>query len=247
MYQNETPKSEPVFNLPTVIVALGLILVAVHLVRTYLLTMQQDFLGLLLFAFWPVRYVEHEIVSMAWPGGDITKISSFLSYCFLHGGFNHLFFNVIWMAAFGTALARRFGTARFLIFSAICGVAGAAAHLAAYWGDSAPLIGASAAISGQMSGSIRFVFEMGGPLGAFRSGSPHAYNVPASPLVESFSNPQVLGFVAVWFGINLLFGLWSAPLAGEGANIAWQAHVGGFVAGLILFRFFDPVKRYHPQ
>ncbi len=57
---------------------------------------------------------------------------------------------------------------------------------------------------------------------------------------------RVLIFLVVWFGINLLFGLGSMPLAGEGQMVAWQAHIGGFVAGLLLFSWFDPKPEF-PQ
>jgi membrane associated rhomboid family serine protease len=50
-------------------------------------------------------------------------------------------------------------------------------------------------------------------------------------------------FLLVWFGINFLFGIISLPIAGEGGSVAWEAHIGGFVAGFLLFSLFDPVPR----
>ena len=47
----------------------------------------------------------------------------------------------------------------------------------------------------------------------------------------------------MWFGLNLLFGLGSPTLMGAGQSVAWEAHIGGFLAGLLLFSFFDPVPR----
>ena len=88
-----------------------------------------------------------------------------------------------------------------------------------------------------------FVFELGGPLGAIRSGDSRAYFVPAQPLAECFRNQQVLVFTGVWFGLNLMFGLMSGPLAGQPASVAWQAHIGGFIAGLALVPFFNPVPQ----
>jgi membrane associated rhomboid family serine protease len=52
----------------------------------------------------------------------------------------------------------------------------------------------------------------------------------------------VLIFIAVWFGVNLIFGLGAISLTGGEQAVAWQAHVGGFLAGLFLFGWFDPVK-----
>jgi membrane associated rhomboid family serine protease len=53
----------------------------------------------------------------------------------------------------------------------------------------------------------------------------------------------VLGFLAVWFGVNIIFGVGSIAIGVEGGTVAWQAHIGGFLAGLILFSLFDPVPR----
>ena len=75
------------------------------------------------------------------------------------------------------------------------------------------------------------------------SASPRTRDrVPAAPLLVALRNPRVLTFLVVWFGLNLLFGLGSVPLAGESQTVAWEAHVGGFLAGLLLFSAFDPVE-----
>ena len=155
--------------------------------------------------------------------------------------FAFLLVNCLWLVAFGSALARRFGAVRFLAFSAAGAVAGAAIHLALHFGDMVPVIGASAAISAQMAAAARFVFQTGAPLGAFRAPDDRAYRVPALTLAETVRSPRPMIFVGVWFGINLLVGLGSASIIGGGEVIAWEAHIGGFLAGLFLFRFFDPV------
>ncbi|MEM5582372.1 MULTISPECIES: rhomboid family intramembrane serine protease [unclassified Roseibium] len=242
--EREQPSEPPIFNLPTVIVWLGGVMVAIHLLRSLVLPGGWDNLVVYLFAFWPVKYAAFSSLT---PVEVASSIWGFVSYGFLHGSAMHIIFNLLWMAIFGTAVARRFGAGRFLVFSALCAVGGALAHLATNWGDTAPMVGASAAISGQMAAALRFVFELGGPLGAFRSSDRRAYLVPAQPLSECLRNQQVLVFVGVWFGLNLLFGLMSGPLAGQPASVAWQAHIGGFVAGLALFPFLDPVpqRRLH--
>ncbi len=239
------PVKEPMFNLPRVIVALALVFIAVHLVRNYVLTPEAQWKTLLLFAFWPVRYLSEVMEANVWPAGQASAVWSFLTYGFLHGSLEHLGFNVFWMAAFGSAVARRFGALRFLFLSAICAVAGAAVHLGVYWGEEYPVIGASAAVSGQMAASLRFIFEAGGPMGAFRRHDKAAYAVPARSLSAALSDRRVLTFILVWFGLNFLFGVFPAVIAGEGVSIAWEAHVGGFVAGLLLFPLMDPVARHY--
>jgi membrane associated rhomboid family serine protease len=154
----------------------------------------------------------------------------------------HLGFNAIWLLAFASPVARRFGAVRFVLFFAVTIAAGALAYLLVHAGTLAPMIGASAGISGMMGAAARFVFEPGGSLDMWHGDRANADRVPAAPLPVALRNPRVLTFVGVWFGLNLLFGLGSVSLTGDNQSIAWEAHVGGFLAGLLLFSLFDPVK-----
>lgn len=234
------PSQPPAINLPPVIVWLSVLLIGLYCIPEYLLPRAWNFELLKLMAFWPVKFA----VFWQLPTIDMaSSIWSFVSYSFLHGGTMHLLFNLLWMAIFGSAVARRFGAGRFLLFSALCSIGGAGAHLATHWGEAIPMVGASAAISGHMAAAIRFVFEIGGPLGAIRRTDQAGYFVPAQPLAVCFRNQQVLVFVGVWFGLNLFFGLMNSGFGGQTASIAWQAHIGGFVAGLALFPLIDPVPQ----
>lgn len=236
-------KREPLFNLPTIIVAILAVLAAIHGVREWLLTQQQDIWVLLDFAFIPARYDASPVPGGVFPGGSGAEVWSFFTYALLHGSWMHLIVNAVWLMAFGSPLARRFGTVRFLLFFAVTAAAGAAMHLVTNGGSIAPMIGASASISGAMAATMRFAFQRGGPLGMWRGTDDDAFRVPALSLAGAFSDPRVLLFVGVWFGINILFGLWSSPLTGSDEVVAWQAHIGGFLAGLLLFSWFDPPLR----
>lgn len=241
-WQPLEPPREPAVNLPPVIIGLSLIMIVVHLVRFYVLSPAQDDNVLLYFAFIPLRYAP-AYFDVTVPGGWAADIWTFVTYSFLHGSATHIIFNLLWMVVFGSPVAWRFGAVRFLIFSAVCAAAGAGLHLLFHFGEPVPVIGASAAISGHMAASLRFIFELGGPLGSLRRNNRQDYLVPAQPLVRSLMHPQVLAFIVVWFGLNLASGLWGGALLGAGSEIAWQAHVGGFIAGLVLFHLFDPVAR----
>lgn len=233
-------KSEPLFNVPTVIVALIAVLAMIHGVRDLMLDQEQDIWVLLHFAFFPARYESSGVLDGLLPGGFAADIWTFFSYAMLHGSWMHLGVNGVWLLAFGSAVARRFGTTRFLAFFAVTAAAGAAMHLLTNAGSQAPMIGASASISGAMAAAMRFAFQRGGPLGGFRGGDDAAFRVPALPLIQVFSDARVLAFLAVWFGVNILFGLGSQSLTGGDEVVAWQAHIGGFLAGLVLFSWFDP-------
>ncbi len=234
-------KREPVFNVPGVIVALLAAMVAIHAVRTLLLPPAASNDLLWLFAFDPLRYGGQLLPAGGLPGGLGAQVWTFVTYSLLHANWTHLGVNAIWFVPFGTAVARRFGATRFLIFFAVTAAAGAIAHLIAYAGENAPVIGASAAISGTMAAAMRFAFQRGGPLSFWRTGSDADYRVPAVPLMRALREPAVIVFLVVWFGLNFVFGLWASPLIGQNEVVAWQAHIGGFLAGLLLFPWFDPV------
>ena len=232
---------EPVFNIPGVVLGLLAVMAAIHVVRTLLLSPAASIDVLLLFAFDPIRYGGGVLPAGGMPGGFGAQVWTFVTYAFLHANWTHFGVNAIWFLAFGTAVARRFGTARFLVFFAVTAAAGAIAHLFAYAGQHAPVIGASAAISGTMAAAMRFAFQRGGPLSFWRTGSEADYRVPAVPLMRALREPAVIVFLLVWFGLNFVFGLWASPLIGQNEVVAWQAHIGGFLAGLLLFPWFDPV------
>jgi membrane associated rhomboid family serine protease len=229
------------FNVPTVVLAILAVLFFIEAVREWALTEEQNLDVLLYFAFIPARYDASLLGQETFPGGDGPKIWTFLTYAFLHADFTHVFVNSIWLLPFGAAMARRFGALRFLGFFAVTAIAGSALHLVTHWGELLPMIGASAAVSGLMAGSLRFIFQAGGPLAMFRTGDEAAYRVPAAPLLVALRDSRVVIFLVAWFGLNLLFGIGSTTFPGFEQAIAWQAHIGGFLAGLILFALFDPV------
>jgi membrane associated rhomboid family serine protease len=233
--------SEPIFNVPAAVTAMIAVLALIHGVREFVLSPEADNDVLRLFAFIPLRYVSTPLADSGWPGGRWADAWTFITYAFLHGDWVHLGLNAVWLLAFGTPVARRFGALRFLAFFAVTAAAGAAVHLIVYWGQPVPVVGASAAISGFMAAAMRFAFQRRGPL-ALIGRDDDAYRVPALPLSAVLRNGRVLTFLVVWFGLNLLFGLGSLSIDGGEQAIAWQAHIGGFLAGLIAFSAFDPVK-----
>ena len=233
--------SEPIFNVPPVVLATVAALVIVHVVRVLMLSLDGENNFLLLFSFIPARY-DDLLAGEPVPGGWAAGIWTFVTYSLIHADLMHLGLNAIWFLPFGTALARRLGPARFVTFLLVTAVAGAGAHLLTHLGEVFPMVGASAAISGTMAGTMRFAFQRGGPLTQWRHQDEDSYRVPAASLAESFRDPRFLLFLGAWFGVNALFGVGGLQLE-TGQTVAWQAHIGGFLAGLLLFSLFDPVER----
>ena len=232
---------EPILNVPAVVVVLLAMLAAVHGVREWLLSVNDDRLLLLTFAFIPVRYEPSMLLGGVLPGGFGAQIWTFFTYALLHADLMHLGFNSLWLLAFGSPVARRFGATRFLAFVMVTVAAGALVHLATHPGARIVMIGASAAVSGMMGAAARFAFQPGGSLDFWRGHAGDPDHIPAAPLSAALRNPRVVVFVGVWFVLNLLFGIGSLSITGYEQNIAWEAHVGGFLAGLLLFSLFDPV------
>lgn len=223
-------QSEPVFNLPAVVLCIVGICVAVHAVRVYVLSADQDFELVLRTAFLPIRYSGRFAL-------DFYAFSSPFTYTFLHGGLAHLAVNMVWLAAFGSPLANRLGALRFSLFFAATGVAAAFFFWAIHPLTQSPLVGASGAISGMMGAAARFGFSID------RSSGKPAFAGAPLPMGAVFRSRGVITFLAVWMVINLVTGL-IGFVPGNEDQIAWEAHVGGFLAGFFGLRLFDRRPRY---
>ena len=235
---------EPILTLPGALTAYIALIAAIHL--RVLLPVEFENWTIDVFGFIPKRY-DSTLLNITFPGGAGAKVWTFVTYSLLHANLSHIGFNVLWLLPFGSALARRFGAVRFFLFMAVTAAAGAVAHLVTHEHAIAPMIGASASVSGAMAAAIRFAFVRGSFLSFRRGDADAAARVPALSLGRALRNARVLGFLAVWFGVNIIFGLGSISIGTEGASVAWQAHIGGFLAGLMLFSLFDPVPRATPH
>jgi membrane associated rhomboid family serine protease len=214
---------QPFLRAPAATLVLIGILVLAHLLRVLVSpTMSNSIIGR--FAFIPALY-SHAFLAAHHvdPGTAFDQALPFVSYIFLHADWTHLAINCIWLLPFGSVVARRFGAPLFFLFFLLCGIAGAATHLAFNWGSPGPVIGASAAVSGLMAAAFRM-------MSVSRAGSPEL-----APL----TSPRVLVWTAVWAGINVIAGVTGLGAGTEVRLVAWQAHLGGYLAGLLLAGPFD--------
>lgn len=224
------PGHEPFFNIPNVVLAMLLVMVAIQVAMDSLLPQKAVLEIILQGSFIPQRYS----VPVAGQAGPY--FWSPLTYSLLHGGYAHLALNSFWLAAFGSIVARRIGWLRFLIFWFGSALASAALFLVFHWGDQTIMIGASGVVSALMGAAARFAF---GPGRGFRRDQAHLN--PRLSIVHSLSNRTVVAFLAVWFGINLLTAVGFSFGIADSA-IAWEAHVGGFLFGFLAFSLFDPIR-----
>jgi membrane associated rhomboid family serine protease len=216
---------EPMFNLPGIVLAIIGLCAAVYLLQFHVLDDSQNYVLLYDAAFIPALYTGQY-------GFDWFMLTRPFTYTFLHGSFAHIAVNMVWLAAFGPPLANRFGAARFAFFFAMTGLAAAAFFFIIHPFMEAPLVGASGSISGMMGAAARFGFQMD------RSAGRSAFSGRPLPFSMVLRSRSVVAFLAVWMIINLVTGIVGMG-AGESSQIAWEAHIGGFLVGFFGLKLFD--------
>ena len=233
---------EPIFNIPGAVTVVIALIVGVHVILTTLMPLQQGNLWTLRMAFIPTRFSPE---GAAFPGGEWARYWQFFSHQIVHADWLHVGLNCAWLLAFGSGIARRAGNARFLAFSLVCGVAGILTFWALNQNVTVPVIGASGAVSGMMAGALRFVFSA--QIEAKRRGHPVPIeSVPLASIFQLARIPAVVLLVIAWIGINYIFGV-SGFGAPDEAKIAWEAHLGGFVFGMLAYGFFDRQRPEWPS
>lgn len=156
---------------------------------------------------------------------------------FLHGGWAHIFSNMLALYIFGDNVEDRMGSWRYLLFYLLCGIAAAALYIFFNQNSTIPTIGASGAISGV--------------LGAYIVLFPRARVMTLVLLIfiPWFIDIPAVIYIGAWFASQLLNGMLTIVNGAQGfGGIAWWAHVGGFMTGIILVRLFtaghEPRKLY---
>ena len=249
---------EKAINLPSVITSLLLIFTVLQLIAEY------GPHALSQFIYQTLAFIPERLNILFFPPpmiGEISNLSddsyvndlsslkkdyfifvTLLTYAFLHANWTHLLINGLTLAAFGTPIARRLGSINFLYFMALCAIAGALAHYGFHMSETIPIVGASAAISGAIAGTIRFAFDDPSPLSQ-RAQPQNQSQGAVKSLNKLFSNRSAVVFMMVWLASNLMMGIFPRSFGIEGF-IAWEAHLGGFLCGLLIFSFFDPVRAH---
>jgi membrane associated rhomboid family serine protease len=209
---------ERLLNLPPMVTALILVNVGVHVLR-WLLPTELDDAVVSALAFVPLRYTVPEYFT--WD-----SLLSPIGHQFLHASIGHLLMNMVFLAAFGSAVERRTGPWRMLIFTLICGLSAALLHLIVYGHDPAGVVGFSGAGSGLFGAALALPLP-----GSYRS-----------------RRQRIIVIGGIWLVLNTVVGYTGLAIGGDdGARIAWVAHIGGFIAGVVLIDLFVPKKRAEPE
>lgn len=229
------PAREPILLLPGVIGALCALLVVVHLAQTFALNPTGRIELLYHLSFIAMRLplaIEDaaHIPPLVWTS---------LTHAFLHAGWEHLLINTAWLAVFGTPVARRYGAVPTLLVFGLGAMAGAFAFALANMQSPAYLIGASGGVSALTGAAIRFMFQ---PVLVGRhpeTGEPVVLGRRLLSLGGIWTEPRARAFALIWVGLNAAIPLVPLFTGGDGLQIAWEAHLGGFFAGLLLVGLFE--------
>jgi membrane associated rhomboid family serine protease len=177
----------------------------------------EDFLST--YAVIPARY--SYLIGHA---GDLTlaDLLPLFTMMFLHGGWLHLILNMWMLWLFGSTVEDRLGHGRYLFFYLLCGVAAAVAHVFFNPTSQVPALGASGAIAGV--------------LGCYMRLFPLARVIVVVPIIfiPFFFEIYAFVFVGIWFLVQFLQGTAELFISGSGGGVAWWAHIGGFIVGLLL-------------
>ncbi|HEY6980455.1 rhomboid family intramembrane serine protease [Reyranella sp.] len=150
------------------------------------------------------------------PGADwLSLVAAPFTYQFLHGGWVHLGVNMLSLAAFGAPVERFLGVRRFVAFYLSAGLAAGLVHVLSFPDSSDPVVGASGAISGVFGAVLVLLWRVG-------------------------RMPSLLPVAGVWIALNVFFGIFGGTPGAGGQPVAWTAHIGGFIYGLVAIRMFAP-------
>lgn len=173
-----------------------------------------------LYGLVPARY---SIPRISYYFSATEQIFSFISFMFLHGGFLHLISNMWTLYIFGDNVEDRLGPVRYIIFYLACGLLSGLTHLFFNYYSDLPTIGASGAIAGVM--------------GAYFILYPKSKILTLIPIIiiPWITEIPAFFFFAFWFLIQFLN---AAGSSGQAGGIAWWAHIGGFIFGILFLKIF---------
>lgn len=225
-----TPQRQPIFNLPLPVLVLGAILLAIQAANDFVLNADAREALLTWFAFVPYRIIDPTGLT----GGYWPLLWTPFTHAFLHAGWEHVGLNTVWLAIFATPVAQRYGGTRMLVLFFIGAAAGALAFAATTLPQVQVLVGASGGIAALTGAAVRFIFQP--PVVAVdeKTGERVFLGRRLATLAEFVRNPTARFFSLTWIVLNGVVPLVPALTGSDAFQVAWQAHIGGFLAGLLL-------------
>lgn len=199
---------QPIFNAPPVTLVVVLAIVAMFILLQVLPAALQLAMT---FSVVPNRFAY--ALSIGSPMSVMGEATTLVTHALIHTDLVHMAMNAGFLLAFGSFCERALGRDRYILLLLGSAAGGGLVQIAVDWGVPLIMYGASGAVSGCMGGMVRVMLRPG-----------------ANPQRRRFA----LSFVAVLFAVNLIFGMIGPSLMGVSGEIAWEAHIGGFVAGFLI-------------
>jgi membrane associated rhomboid family serine protease len=224
------PQRQPIFNLPLPVLVLGAILLAIQAANDLILNSDAREALFTWFAFVPYRAVSPaEFAGGYWP-----LLWTPFTHAFLHAGWEHVGLNTVWLAIFATPVAQRYGGTRMVVLFLVGAAAGALAFAATTLPQVQVLVGASGGVAALTGAAVRFIFQP--PVVAIdeKTGERHFLGRQLATLGQFVRNPTARFFSLTWIVLNGIVPILPALTGSDAFQVAWQAHIGGFLAGLLL-------------
>lgn len=184
--------------------------------------------------FYTYGLIPADAINAFYTGAALTPLLvNFITAIFVHGGWFHVLGNMLFLWVFGDNVEDRLGHGKYLLFYLAAGVAGGVAHIMINPASTVPVIGASGAVAGV--------------LGAYIIAFPRSRILALVPIIIIFTLVEIpaVVFIALWFVLQLFNGV--ASLGGSATPVAWWAHIGGFLIGVLLIKMLAPrrVRSYY--
>jgi membrane associated rhomboid family serine protease len=224
------PQRQPMFNLEPAVAAIAGLFLAIQAADALVLNDWGRAQLIAWLAFIPYRLVD----AAAIPGGLVPMLWTPLTHAFLHAGWEHVILNSVWFVIFATPMTQRYGTTRMVLVFVLGAVVGAAAFAATTLPDLQVLVGASGGVAALTGAAIRFMFQ---PIQIgvnAETGERIVLGRRLATIREVFAQPTARIFTIVWLGLNAAVPLLPVFMGGMELQVAWQAHLGGFLLGFFL-------------
>ncbi|WP_375616842.1 rhomboid family intramembrane serine protease [Bartonella sp. AP58NXGY] len=231
-YAFRLPKQpkEPLLKVPFIIVVLIAFCFCLYCIPQYFFSHQIYVESLEFFSFTPALFKTD----------PLTFGYTMVSYSFMHSSFKHVVLNMVWLLVFGSPLVRYLGVLRFLIFWVLTAVASVLTYFTFHQESIISLVGASGAVSGMMGAIIRYGFPSS-YLGVNAQNEEFLGRLLS--IKKALCSKGVFVYMSVWMIVDFIIGISSVLFEENGISIAWEAHIGGFLAGFLLVGFFDVSKK----
>jgi membrane associated rhomboid family serine protease len=236
--ETEQKEKQPILRAPAIVLVLLAVLLGFHALAEFGGRALRIELIVALGLF-PARFFAEGLGQL--PGSWVQGMVNLFSHSLLHGSWSHVILNAVWLLAFGAPVAKRLGPRKFMFLFMLCVMAGGLLQIyaASFEAYLVPIIGASGGVAGLMGAASRFAFS------DVRWLDPNAQQ-PGRRLLRLKEVPKrrpVMLFIGIWLVMNFAFGLLGpmglADPSGQAVNIAWLAHLGGFIVGLLLIGWLE--------